>query len=364
MHNNDHYAKRVQRLSETNRSVMILKDENIYYFSGFYAKDSNSVLLILEKEVFLLVNFLYFEEAKKAIHNENIKIVSMKKDRFSETVNIVNDYRIESIGFEFSFISHKDFLNISANLEKRNTRIDDISNTIGNLRAIKDQYELKNISIAADIADKIYMDLIESGSDFFSLKNEALLSLEIEKKIIKGGGEKKSFDFVVAFNENSSRPHYFPDDVQIGQGIILLDYGAKYKNYCSDITRTFFLKNNNKFAKIYDIVLNAQMLAIEKVKEGVSTKEVDAVARNYIKSKGYGDYFGHGLGHGVGLEIHEEPYLSQNNETILKENMVVTIEPGIYIEGAGGVRIEDMLIVKKDSSINLYQSDKKIINII
>ncbi len=364
MHKSDHYAERIQRLRETNSAAMILKDENIYYFSGFYAKDSNSVLLVLEKEVFLLVSFLYFEEAKKVINNENIRIISMKKDRFSEAENIFKDYMIESIGFEFSFITHNDFLNISENLKKRNTKIDDISNTIGNLRLIKDQYELNNISKAADIVDNIYRDLIENGSDFFRFKSEALLSLELENKIIKGGGEKKSFDFVVAFNENSSRPHYSPDDVQIDQGIVLLDYGAKYKNYCSDITRTFFLKNNNKFAKIYDIVLNAQMLAMEKVKEGVSTIEVDAVARNYIKSKGYGDFFGHGLGHGVGLEIHEAPYLSQKSDTVLKENMVVTIEPGIYIEGAGGVRIEDMLIVKKDSSINLYQSDKKIIKII
>jgi Xaa-Pro aminopeptidase len=106
------------------------------------------------------------------------------------------------------------------------------------------------------------------------------------------------------------------------------------------------------------------MKAIEKVKEGISAKEVDLIARNYIKSKGYGEFFGHGLGHGVGLEIHEEPYLTYKSDCILMENMVITIEPGIYLKETGGVRIEDMLIVKKHSSINLYQSDKKILNII
>ncbi len=362
MDKRNYYEERVGKIRKKTNAAVILKPENVYYFSGFYAKDST--LLILNNEVFLLVSFLYFEEAKKVLSGKNIKILIIKKDRFQELENILKDYKIKKIAMEFSYISYKDFLTISKNLKKQDIKICDISRDINELRLIKDEYELQKISKAASIVDNIYEDLTRNEINYFKSKSEALLSLEVEKKIIEKGGEKKSFDFVVAYNKNSSKPHYSPDDVKIDQGIVLMDFGAKYKNYCSDITRTFILKNYNEFDKIYDIVLKAQMMAIEKVKEGVCAKELDAVARDYIKSKGYGEFFGHGLGHGVGLEIHEEPYLSQRTDCILKEDMVITIEPGIYLKGTGGVRIEDMLIVKKNSSINLYQSNKKKIYII
>ena len=140
-----------------------------------------------------------------------------------------------------------------------------------------------------------------------------------------------------------------------------MDFGCIYNHYCSDITRTVFIgnfKNSNKIRQIYDIVLQAQSKAVQSCKAGASTIEIDGIARKYIDSKGYGDNFGHGLGHGVGLEIHESPRVSYIDETILQENMVITIEPGIYIENFGGVRIEDMIVIKKNGCQNLYKSSK------
>jgi len=157
-------------------------------------------------------------------------------------------------------------------------------------------------------------------------------------------------------------PHYIASHNKIKNGVLLMDFGTVYNNYCSDITRTVFIGNdssNVKLRKIYDIVLTAQQKAIEACREGLTCGELDHIARKYIKDMGHGEEFGHGLGHGVGIEVHEGPLIIKNNKTILKENMVITIEPGIYIPGSGGIRIEDMLIVKKNGCENLYNSKKE-----
>jgi Xaa-Pro aminopeptidase len=236
----DCYEKRIERLKVKNNSVIVIKDENIYYFSGFYAKDSNSLLLILEKKVILLVNFLYFEEAKRILKNKKIEILQIKKDRFCEVCEILKDFKIKKIALEFEEISHNAFLNLSKKLIKQKIYIYDISRDIGHLRLIKDAFELEKITKAAKIADHVYEDLKKKSLIFFEKKSEIMLSLEIEKNIIKSGGEKKSFDFVVAYNRNTSKPHYFPENTYIDEGLVLIDFGAKFKNYCSDITRTFF----------------------------------------------------------------------------------------------------------------------------
>ncbi|MBN2072960.1 MAG: M24 family metallopeptidase, partial [Actinobacteria bacterium] len=141
-------------------------------------------------------------------------------------------------------------------------------------------------------------------------------------------------------------------------------FGCRFKNYCTDMTRTIFLnkiKNHDKLTRIYDIVLRAQTAALNACRDGVSCGYVDSIARNIIEEEGFGKYFGHGTGHGVGLEVHEKPYVAPGNKEILKENMIITIEPGIYIEGLGGVRIEDMVLVEKRSCRTLYKSPKNLI---
>ncbi|MGM0509191.1 MAG: M24 family metallopeptidase, partial [Fusobacteriota bacterium] len=189
-------------------------------------------------------------------------------------------------------------------------------------------------------------------------ENEVAAQLEYIMK--KNGATDKSFETIVASGHRSAMPHGVATDKIIGKNeFVKMDYGCYYNGYVSDMTRTVFIgEPTEKHKEIYNTVLEAQKLAISKVKAGMKAKELDKIARDYITSKGYEDNFGHGLGHGIGLEIHESPGISQKGEVELKENMVITIEPGIYIEGFGGVRIEDDVVVKKDGCEVLNKSPK------
>ncbi len=255
-----------------------------------------------------------------------------------------------------NFLKLRDFLKPSGK------RIIGRKGVIEELRLIKDTGELKNIHNACKITDEVFEEVLGFSQARINNSSELELGLEIERLMIKKGGNGRSFDFVIASGKGSSMPHYTASHNKIKNGVLLMDFGTVYNNYCSDITRTVFIGNrssSDKLRKIYDIVLTAQQKAIEACREGLTCGELDHIARKYITDMGYGKEFGHGLGHGVGLEVHEGPSIIKNNKTILKENMVITIEPGIYVPGSGGIRIEDMLIVKKDGCENLYNSKKE-----
>jgi Xaa-Pro aminopeptidase len=206
--------------------------------------------------------------------------------------------------------------------------------------------------------------------DEISSFTEKSLAYNIEGNMINMGAEGRSFDLVVAGNSSASLPHYAPSSKRIKEGLLLLDIGCRINNYCSDLTRTFFIdlgkgsfKNNRaigKLMQIYDIVLQAQDNALKACKAGLTCSELDLISRQHIEDAGYGKQYMHGLGHGLGLEIHERPTVSFADNTILEEGMVITIEPAIYIEGLGGVRIEDVVVVRKDNCENLYGDTKSI----
>jgi Xaa-Pro aminopeptidase len=188
---------------------------------------------------------------------------------------------------------------------------------------------------------------------------------ELEYFMKKEGAEDLGFNTIIASGLNSSMPHAIPSEKPFEEGdFITFDFGCKYKGYRSDMTRTVVLgKASEKQKEIYNIVLKAQLAALDAIKAGMKGCEVDKVARDIITEAGYGEYFGHGLGHSVGLEIHEEPRLSVTSETVLQANMIETIEPGIYIPGFGGVRIEDMILVTEEGHINYAHSPKELIEI-
>ena len=229
-------------------------------------------------------------------------------------------------------------------------------------RMIKDQEEISSLEKACEITDNCFqyiLTYIKPGM------TERQIADEIEE-YYKKRTEGLSFETIVASGENTSKPHAVPTDRKIQENdIITIDMGCKVNGYCSDMTRTFFVGNeiSDKQKEIYDIVLEANKMAIKQVKAGMKCSDLDKVARDYIASKGYGDNFGHGLGHGIGLEIHEAPTVSPAGDIILEENMLITIEPGIYIDGFSGVRIEDDVIVKKDGCVVLNKSNKELIMI-
>ena len=351
----------IRRNNQKTANLIILKDENIYYLTGFYGKDSGSILLIADDDIHLLVNFIYLEQARKSVKNKNLNITCYKKNKFRELVKILEDYSFSSIGVEGKNISFTGFRKLEKLLSGQGKKLVSIDGVVENLRTVKDKVEISKIKNACKITDKVFGSIINSGAASINKLSEIELACRIEELLVKSNSEGRSFDTIVAYDKNSSMPHYSPQKIKVKNGLILMDFGCKFENYCSDMTRTIFTKNQkicNEFKKIYDIVLKAQLLAIENCREGVTCSQLDRIARKFITSKGYGNNFGHRLGHGVGIEVHEEPAVTMENRAVLRENMVITIEPGIYIENFGGVRIEDMVIVGKNDCEVLYNSKK------
>jgi len=348
--------------SENLSNLLILSDENIYYLTGFYGKNSGSLLLITDNKLHLITNFLYLEQAKKSIDNDSLNIVFYRRDRFKKLLEILEGYNFESVNLEGKNISFKDGLNLGKMLSRQNKEFKIKDGLVEKLRIIKDEVEISKIKNACKITDNAFNKILDYGAKKVESLSEVELSFSLEELMVKNNSIGKSFDIIVAYDKNSSMPHYSPQKIKVKDGIVLMDFGCRYTNYCSDMTRTIFTRNNkicNEFKKIYDIVLEAQYKAIKFCREGITCRELDSTARNFISSKGYGNNFGHGLGHGVGLEIHEEPIVNPESNTVLKENMIITVEPGIYIEDFGGVRIEDMLLVKKNACEVLYGSTKE-----
>ena len=326
-------AKNIDALLVTNLS-------NIFYLSGFTG--STAVLLVTPDATHILVDFRYTLQATTQCVGTNIVEYS-GKPAITALGDLIKEIKPRSLGYESDVIT-------VALYRKLRTAIDasiKLRSTIGlvaKLRTVKDEHEISLIRKAAEIADAVYAYIITEIRPGMTEKDAALL---IDSSIRRLGGDKEGFDTIAAFGPNAASPHASPTDAILKTGqLFKMDYGVRYKNYNSDITRTICLGSATaKQKEIYKIVLDAQLRAIEAIKPGKTGKEIDAVARDYIASMGYGDNFGHGLGHAIGIEVHDGPAFSVLSDIILEPGMVATVEPGIYIEGWGGIRIEDDVLV-------------------
>jgi len=236
----------------------------------------------------------------------------------------------------------------------------DSSNILTKIRQIKDESEIHILRQIISMTDQAFLQIakmIQPGM------TEVEISLELEFSLRKMGATDRSFDYIVASGLRSSLPHGVATEKKLEKNESLtLDYGGKYKGYCSDLTRTVFLgQPDSKQREIYNIVLEAQQAGIEALKPGITGQEADAVARQVMTKAGYGEYFGHGLGHALGIEVHETPRLNTRETQILQPGMVITVEPGIYIPGWGGVRIEDVILVNDNGVEVLTQAPKQFI---
>ena len=272
--------------------------------------------------------------------------------------------RIKSMWNNGLAIAIEDSMNLSRYLKLKaaltSCELTVASELIDKPRTVKDENELELLARAEQIGDEAFthiLDIIKPGM------TEKEIALELEFFMKKQGASKLSFDTIVASGPNSSMPHAQVTDRAIENGdFVTMDFGCVYKGYCSDMTRTIAVGTpTDEMKKVYQIVLDANLRAMEGIRAGVKCSDIDALARGYIAEQGYGDYFGHGLGHSVGLYIHEEPRFSPKCDVIIKENMVITDEPGIYIPGRFGVRIEDLVVVKKDGYERLSNSPKELV---
>ncbi len=335
-------------------ALLITNATNRNYMTGFTG--SAGYVLITTDRAVLLTDFRYVTQASEQAAGYEIIEHGPK---VAESVNdLLRKWGMTKLGFEQNDLSYGTYSSYAEALG--GIEFVPTGGLVESLRMIKDDEEIAVMQQAADLADRTFvhiLGLLKSGV------KELDISLEIEMFVRKHGAASTSFETIVASGERSALPHGKASDKIIGTGeFVTLDFGAYYKSYCSDITRTVIVGTpTDKHRDIYKIVLEAQMEALERIKPGMTGKEADAVARNIIKRYGYGDHFGHGTGHGLGMEVHEAPRLSVQGDVVLTPGMVVTVEPGIYLPGFGGVRIEDDIVITETGNRRLTQSSKDLI---
>lgn len=334
--------------------ALICKRENYMYISGFTG--TSAYIVVTMDEAFLLTDFRYVKQAK--LQAPLFKVIKYQGDLIPALNDLLKQTRLEVLGFEESYVTYQMYKKYRDKLEV--SKLVPLEGITEELRLTKDEVEVEKIKKAVEIADSAFMHItgfLKPGV------REIEVAAELEYFMKKQGASGPSFETIVASGQRSAMPHGVASEKKIQKGdTVTMDYGAVYDGYCSDMTRTVFIgQPDEEMRKIYDVVLKAQLEALEGAWAGLTGKEIDSIARDYISKAGYDDYFGHGLGHGVGLEIHEKPRLSPLGSEEIKNGMVVTIEPGIYLEGIGGVRIEDMIVVNDKKPIKLTSSTKDII---
>lgn len=334
-------------------ALLITSGHNRRYITDFTG--TAGVAIVSKDQAVFITDFRYTEQAAKQI--QNFEIVQHTKTMLEEVSVQLEKMNVKKVGFEKDDMSYAMFESYKKAV---NTELVPVSGLIEKIRLIKTPQEITIIKAAADIAEAAFehiLTFIAPG------KTELEVSNELEFFMRKQGATSSSFDIIVASGLRSALPHGVATDKVIEKGdFVTLDFGALYNGYVSDVTRTVAVgEPSEKLKEIYQVVLDAQLLSLEKIKPGMTGIEADAIARDYIKSKGYGEAFGHSLGHGIGLEVHEGPGLSFRSETVLEEGMVITIEPGIYLPGIGGVRIEDDAVVTATGLEKLTHSTKELL---
>ncbi|SEP78578.1 Xaa-Pro aminopeptidase [Ignavigranum ruoffiae] len=333
--------------------IWVSNSKNLRYLANFTG--SAGEVIITADKAYFITDFRYTEQAGQQA--KGFEIVIHKGDLYQSLADIMTKDGIKKLAIEADELSLSLYRKVADIFP---AELIETQNVIENIRLIKDEAELEILKEACKITDEAFdhiLTFIKPGVSEIAVANEL-------EHFLKGkGAEGMSFDTIVASGVRSAMPHGVASEKLIEQGdMVTLDFGCYYKGYSSDITRTIAVGEvDPKLKEIYQIVLDAHLKVIAEAKAGMTGKEIDAIARDYITEKGYGEYFGHSTGHGLGLDVHEQPTVSVRGENVILENMVITDEPGIYIAGLGGVRIEDDLIIHKDGVESINRSAKELI---
>lgn len=327
---------------------------NLYYLTGF--RCSLGALIVTEKKETFLTDSRYIEAAREKLGDRfDIEEVG-GENRIRDFGEKIHRMGLNKVGLDTEKISLRNYRILQE--IAGNDIFKELKGTVTNLRSIKDKYEIELQRKAAKITDKALKETIESIKIGDTEKEVAL---KFEHILKNKGASDIAFEPTVASGNNSSRPHSEAGDKELREGeLLLFDLGANIEGYCSDMTRTVCLGTpTSKQEKIYRTVLKAQTEALKNIEPGKKASEIDKIARSIIEEAGYGEYFRHSVGHGVGLEVHEKPSLSADSDSVLRPNMVVTVEPGIYLPGWGGVRIEDIVLVTDEGYDKLNSFPKE-----
>ena len=337
----DRLRKLRQKLLEKElEAILISQPENCRYLSGFAG--STGFLLITQDTATVATDFIYFEQAKAEVAGLEVVRIKSMAEGFAE---LMRGRGINKLGFEADNLVFSQHSRLSQQVAEMQIQLVPTEGLVECLRAVKEEEELACLMRAAEMADNALEYIAREIRPGMSEKEAAW---GIEKFLREKGSEAVSFDIIVASGPNGALPHARPTERCLSHGEpIVVDLGARVEGYCSDLTRTLCLDpRSGRFTEVYDLVLRAQHSALDNLEVGMPAEQGDKLARKVIQEGGYGDAFGHGLGHGVGLAVHERPRLGPNSTDVLQEGMVFTVEPGIYLAGWGGVRIEDTVMMK------------------
>ncbi|WZX99342.1 Xaa-Pro peptidase family protein [Bacillus sp. FSL W7-1360] len=330
---------------------------NLRYVSGFTG--TSGALLLTKTAAFFVTDFRYTEQAKAEV--SGCEFVWQKGALASEVANLVKKLAIKRLGFEKARLTYETYETYQQLLPE--VTLVPVADVVETHRLVKTDAELAIMQKAADIADAAFTHIqsfIRPGVTELSVANE------LEFFMRKQGATSSSFDMIVASGVRGALPHGVASEKEIQAGeLVTLDYGAYYQGYCSDMTRTLAVGPvSDQLRNIYETVRVAQQLGMDGTKAGITGQEADRLTRDYIVEKGYGAYFGHSTGHGLGMEVHEAPALSsKSTDVVLRPGMVVTIEPGIYVPNVGGVRIEDDIVITDEGNRSLTKSPKTLIEL-
>ncbi len=354
----NHFAKIAEKLSAYELDGMLLTCEaNRFYASGFHSTGTDGVALVTREGNFYFTDSRYIEAAHNKVQDAEIAMT----DAAHPYVDLINaameKTHVQRLGFEDAYMTVADYRHYS---EKLHCQLVPASDLLASLRRVKDAEEIESMIAAQRIAEKALSDI------FHEIKpgvTEKEIAARLQYLMLAGGAENMSFDPIVASGPNGSMPHAVPTDRKIQDGdFVTMDFGCIYQGYCSDMTRTVAVgRVTEEMEKVYNVVLQAQLAGIAAAKAGATGHDVDAAARKVIEDAGYGPYFGHSFGHSVGVEIHESPNATPANNKPLPLGAAVSAEPGIYLPGRFGVRIEDVVVLQEGGCQDITLAKKDLL---
>lgn len=344
-------------LSKVN-AILVVSEKNRMYFTGFASTFGYLVLLRDNKSIFI-TDPRYYEMAQ-SLEQDGVEVVQIINgiSATQTLIDIFKHNKVKTVGFEDTELTVSEYSSLKDGLDK--FELVPVGKHINFVRSFKTEQEIEYIKKAQSITDIAFSQILGVLKPGITEKD---IAVELEYIMAKNGAEGLAFDTIIASGVNSSKPHAHPSNKRIELGdAVTMDFGARYHGYCSDMTRTVFVgQPSEEMHKIYNVVLLAQKMGINNAYCGIAGKELDSYCREVIKSNGYEEFFTHSTGHSLGIDIHELPNASIRSTDTLQAKQFITCEPGIYIPGLGGVRIEDLLLIEEDGVIDLTTSDKNII---
>lgn len=351
------YERLMNELPSTVDAALITEDVNRRYFTGM--KSSAGTVLVTREKAYLIIDFRYIEKARKTVHDAEV----IMQEKLYEQINaILSKHGAKTLAIESRSVTVSQLNSFRKSITAEIDDSDALSIAIDALRIVKTQDEIDKIIKAQRIAEAAFEDVLNFIKPGVT---EREVGLHLDYYMLSHGAEALSFDTIAVSGPNTSLCHGVPTDRPVKEGeFVLMDYGATYDGYHSDMTRTVCVgKPTEKMEKVYAIVLDAQLKALAAIKPGALGSDIDGIARKVITDAGYGDAFGHSLGHGVGMNIHETPNAGPSSKHVFRENMIVTVEPGIYLPDEFGVRIEDFVIIRENGCENMTLAKKNLISL-